>query len=127
MIALTAYEGEEDIYQALQAGAKGYLMKDAFREQLLEAIRSVSAGQRYLPQMAANCLADRLQRMELTRREKDVLELIVQGQSNKQIAGDLCLSEGTVKGHVNGILTKLGVGDRTHATIVALKRGLAHL
>jgi DNA-binding NarL/FixJ family response regulator len=127
LIALSAYGGDEDVYQALQVGARGYLMKDIFREQLLEAIRNVSAGKRYLPQMVANSLAERIDRPELTSREKQVLELIAQAFSNKQIAADLGLSEGTVKGHVNSILSKLGVEDRTHATLVALKRGLARL
>jgi DNA-binding NarL/FixJ family response regulator len=126
-IVLTTYDGDEDIYRALQAGARGYLLKDMLREGLIEAIRAVHAGQRRIPAEVANRLADRMTRTELTSREMEVLELIVRGRSNKQIGAELGIAEGTVKIHINNILSKLGVDDRTQAATSALQRGLVHL
>lgn len=127
VIVLTTYDGDEDIYRALQAGAKGYLLKDTPREELLEAIRAVHAGRKHIPPEVAAKLAERLTSETLTEREREVLQLIVAGQSNKEIGASLNISEGTVKVHVNNLLSKLGVSDRTQAVTEALRRGLVHL
>jgi two-component system NarL family response regulator len=127
LIVLTTYDGDEDIYRSLQAGAKGYLLKDVFFEELETAIRSVHAGSRHIPAAIAMRLAERMASSDLTGREMEVLELIVQGQSNKEIGASLKISEATVKSHVNNILGKLGVTDRTQAVTTALQRGLVHL
>jgi DNA-binding NarL/FixJ family response regulator len=124
VLVLSTYDGEEGIYQALRAGAKGYLLKDACREDLLEAIRAVHAGRRRVPPTVAARLAERVGAPELTPREKDVLALIVRGKSNKEIGQALDIAEGTVKGHVNNILGKLGVSGRTEAAISAVQRGI---
>lgn len=127
LIVLTTYDGDEDIYRSLQAGAKGYLLKDVFFEELETAIRSVHAGSRHIPAAIAMRLAERMASSDLTSREMEVLELIVQGQSNKEIGASLKISEATVKSHINNILSKLGVTDRTQAVTTALQRGLVHL
>jgi two-component system NarL family response regulator len=127
IIVLSTYDLEEDIYQSLQAGARGYILKDSPRNELLAAIRRVFAGERVIPPTIATRLAERIGGNELTAREFEVLKLIVKGKSNKQIGDDLGISEGTVKSHVNNILDKLGVTDRTQAVSVALKRGIVHL
>jgi len=126
VLVLSTYDGEEEIYQALRVGAKGYLLKDVFREDLLEAIRDVHAGRRRISPPVAARLAERVGAPELTLREKDVLALIVKGRSNKEIGTALAITEGTVKGHVNSILGKLGVGGRTEAAIAAVQRGIVH-
>jgi DNA-binding NarL/FixJ family response regulator len=126
-IVLTTYDGDEDIYRALEAGARGYLLKDMLGDSLLDAIRVVHAGQRRIPQEVANRLAERMFRTELSSREMDVLKLIVRGKSNKEIGSDLGVAEGTVKIHINNILSKLGVSDRTQAATYALQHGIIHL
>ena len=126
-IVLTTYDGDEDIYRALQAGARAYLLKDMLRDGLVEAIRAVHAGQRRIPAEVANRLAERMNRTELTARELEVLRLIVLGRNNKEIAAELRIAEGTVKIHINNILSKLGVSDRTQAATFALQRGIVHL
>ena len=126
-IVLTTYDGDEDIYRALRAGAQAYLLKDMFREELLEAIRTVHAGQRRIPGAVATRLAERMAGNELTAREGEVLQLIARGKSNREIATGLEITEGTVKGHVNNILSKLGVSDRTQAVTTAIQRGIVHL
>jgi two-component system NarL family response regulator len=126
-IVLTTFDGDEDIYRALQAGARSYLLKDMLQDGLIEAIRAVHAGQRRIPAQVANRLAERMDRTELTSRELEVLRLIVEGKSNKEIAAQLSIAEGTVKIHINNILSKLGVTDRTQAATFALKRGIIHL
>jgi two-component system NarL family response regulator len=127
ILVLTTYDGDEDIYRALQAGALAYLLKGTSRVELLEAIRAVGRGQRLVPPTVAAKLAERVAGQELTARELDVLRLIVAGRSNKEIGEDLALAEGTVKFHVNNLLGKLGVADRTQAATEALRRGLVHL
>ncbi len=127
LIVLTTYDGDEDIYRSLQAGAKGYLLKDMFFEELETAIRTVQAGSRRIPSAIAERLAERMAGSILTARELEVLELIVAGQSNKEIGASLKISEATVKSHINSILSKLGVTDRTQAATTALQRGLVHL
>ena len=127
IIVLTTYDGDEDIYRALQAGASGYLLKGMLAEELLEAIRAVHAGLRRIPAAVAERLAARMGGPGLTARELDVLALIVKGNSNKEIAGTLNISEATVKTHINNILSKLGASDRTQAATMALQRGIIHL
>ena len=127
LIVLTTYDGDEDIYRSLQAGARGYLLKDVFFEELETAIRTVHAGSRHIPAAIAERLAERMASSDLTGREMEVLELIVRGQSNKEIGASLAISEATVKSHINNILSKLGVTDRTQAVTTALQRGLVHL
>ena len=127
VIVLTTYDTDEDIYRALRAGAKAYLLKDTPREELLDTIRAVSAGRTRVPSDVAAKLVERVSSETLTAREVDVLRLIVAGHSNREIATLLYISEGTVKTHVNHILMKLGVSDRTQAVTTALRRGLVSL
>ncbi|MDX6575050.1 MAG: hypothetical protein QOE96_1003, partial [Blastocatellia bacterium] len=127
LIVLTTFDGDEDIYRSLQAGAQGYLLKDMFFEELEEAIRKVHGGSRRIPTQVAERLAERMGSSDLTGREIEVLEQIVGGNSNKAIASRLNISEATVKSHINNILSKLGVSDRTQAATTALQRGLVHL
>ena len=127
LIVLTTYDGDEDIYRSLQAGAQGYLLKDMFFEELEDAIRKVHTGSRRIPAHVAERLAERMGTSDLTGREIEVLEQIVAGNSNKAIAQRLNISEATVKSHINNILSKLGVSDRTQAATTALQRGLVHL
>jgi len=127
IIVLTTYDGDEDIYRGLQAGAKGYLLKGATAEELLDAIRKVQQGHKYIPSEVAEKLVGRFNSMALTDRELEVLQLLVVGKSNAEIGAALSISESTVKFHFNNIFQKLGVSDRTQAVIEALKRGLARL
>jgi two-component system NarL family response regulator len=127
IIVLTTYNGDEDIYRGLHAGAKGYLLKDAKFNELLDAIRTVHRGQQYIPPEVGAKLAQRMSNPELSERELDVLRLVAQGRSNLEIAMDLSIGESTVKSHINRILSKLGVNDRTQAVIIAVKRGLVSL
>jgi len=127
MIALTTYGGDEDIRRALAAGVQAYLTKDVLHDELLKAIRAVHAGQTYLPAAVAAALAAQMPRPDLSAREVQVLELIVQGLANKQIAYSLSIAEHTVKNHVKNILSKLGVQDRTQAATAAIQRGIIHL
>lgn len=127
IVVLTAFDGDEEIYRSLQAGAQGYLLKDMFFEELEDAIRTVHGGGRRIPGVVAERLAGRMSGSELTGRELEVLELIVRGRSNKEIGAELRISEATVKSHINNILSKLGVADRTQAATTALQRGIVHL
>ena len=127
IIVLTTFDGDEDIFRALQAGAKGYLLKGMDIDELTDAIRSVYAGKSKIPAFVAEKLAERMGGPALTTREIEVLKRIVAGRSNKEIASDLFISEATVKTHVNSILGKLGVTDRTQAATTALQRGIVHL
>jgi two-component system NarL family response regulator len=127
IIVLTTYDGDEDIYRGLRAGAKGYLLKDCKRNELRTAIRSVHSGQQYIPPHVGAKLAQRMSHPELTDRELEILQLITQGMSNLEIGTALHITENTVKSNVNRILSKLGAKDRTQATIIALKRGIATL
>jgi len=126
MIALTTYGGDEDIRRALAAGVQAYLTKDVLHDELLKAIRAVAAGQTYLP-IAVAAVAAQSPRPDLSAREAQVLELIVQGLANKQIAYALDIAEHTVKNHVKNILSKLGAQDRTQAATAAIQRGIIHL
>jgi DNA-binding NarL/FixJ family response regulator len=127
IIVLTTFDGDEDIYRALQAGARAYLLKGMFGDELMDAIRAVHAGKSRIPAAVAERLANRMGGPGLTPRELDVLRLIVSGNSNKEIGEELRISEATVKTHINNILSKLGVTDRTQATTTALQRGIVHL
>jgi DNA-binding NarL/FixJ family response regulator len=127
IIVLTTFDGDEDIYRALQAGAKGYLLKGMDLSELTEAIRTVHAGRTRIPPRVAEKLAERMGAASLTARELEVLRLIVAGKSNKDIGTALFISEATVKTHVNSLLSKLGVEDRTQAATTALQRGIVHL
>jgi len=127
MVALTTYGGDEDIRRALAAGVQAYLTKDVLHDELLKAIRAVFGGQTYLPAAVAASLAAQLPRPDLSAREVQVLELIVRGLANKQIAYSLNIAEHTVKNHVKNILSKLGVQDRTQAATAAIQRGIIHL
>jgi two-component system, NarL family, response regulator len=127
LIILTTYDGDEDIYRGLQAGAKAYLLKDTPREELLLCIYAVYAGRSFIPPDIGVRLAERMNSPELSKREREVLQLLPVGMSNLEIGAALQIAEGTVKSHVNNILGKLNVSDRTQAVIVALKRGLISL
>lgn len=126
-IVLTTYEGDEDIHQALAAGAMGYIIKGMSHDTLVDALRRVQAGIRFLPPPIARSLADRTPNSDLSPREREVLSLMVHGQSNKEIATTLGITEATVKCHVSVILARLEVSDRTQAVVAALQRGLEHL
>jgi len=126
-IVLTTYDGDEDIYRALKAGARAYLLKGMTREDLVTTIRAVHAGKSHIPPAIAERLAERMGTEELTPREFDVLKEIVNGKSNKEIASELNVSEATVKTHINSLLGKLGVTDRTQAATAAIQRGIVTL
>jgi two-component system NarL family response regulator len=127
IIILTTYDGDEDIYRALRAGAKGYLLKDAEPDALLSAIQIVHRGQQYIPSEVAAKLVQRMNIPELSDREQEVVRQMALGLSNHDIGTALNITDSTVKFHINRILSKLGVSDRTQAVITALKRGLAKL
>ena len=127
VIVLSTYQGDEDIYRALEAGATTYLLKDTLAEDLVRVIREVFAGSRPLPAPVAQRLADRLLHPDLTARELEVLRLIAKGMRNKEIAARLGISEETAQGHVKNILLKLGLHDRTEAVAVAVRRGIVHM
>lgn len=126
-VVLTTYEGDEDIHQALEAGARSYIIKGMPHEALINALRRVHAGGRFLPPPVSRALSSRLPNSDLSAREREVLDLIVCGKSNKEIATELGITESTVKCHVSVILMRLNVNDRTQAVITALQRGLVHL
>ena len=127
IIVLTTYGGDMQILHALRAGAKGYILKGNVPEELLNTIRAVHAGQKRIPPEIAAELADHATDDPLTEREIDVLRLVAAGNSNKQIADQLSISEATVKSRVTNILSKLGANDRAHAVTIGLKRGIIKL
>jgi len=127
IIVLSTYNGDEDIYQAMKAGAKAYLLKDSPREQLLESIRSVHAGLLSISPSIGVRLAARLRGPDLTNREVDIARLMVAGKTNKEIGASLNITEGTVKVHVRHVLKKLGAGGRAEANRIVLERGIVHL
>jgi two-component system NarL family response regulator len=127
IIVLTTFDGDEDIYRAIQAGAKAYLLKGMSVEELISTIRTVHQGRMRIPAAIAEKLAERMAGPQLTSRELEVLQLVVRGRSNKEIGSDLAISEATVKTHINNLLAKLGVDDRTGASTAALQRGIVHL
>jgi len=124
VVVLTSFEKEEDIYRAIRAGAHGYLLKDASESEMLAAISVVNGGKRYIPRHIAARLADRMMRSDLTARELQILELLAQGSTNKQIGTALDISDNTVRHHVNNIMEKLQVSDRTEAVATAIRSGV---
>jgi DNA-binding NarL/FixJ family response regulator len=127
IIVLTTFDGDEDIYRGMRAGAKSYLLKDVKREELFECIREVHNGKTFVPPAIAAKLAERLPAEELTPREMEVLQLLAAGKPNKLIGADLAITEVTVKSHVQSMFRKLNVLSRTEAISVANRRGLLHL
>lgn len=127
VIALTTLDQEEEIFRALEAGAQGYLLKDMRKEDLLEAIRAVHRGGRWIAPLAGVRLAERLTRKKLSDRELAILAFLTQGKTNKEIASALVLAEDTIKWHMKSLLDKLGTHDRTQATVLAIQRGLVRL
>lgn len=127
VLMLTAFDGDEEIHKALQAGAQGYVFKNSSGEKLIPALRSVLAGQRWIPKEVASRLASRKSFEELTQREIQILNLLAKGLANKEIADVLSITEYTVKDHLKNILAKLRVADRTEAVTTAIQRGIIHL
>jgi DNA-binding NarL/FixJ family response regulator len=127
ILALTTYEGDADIRRALEAGARGYLLKDMLLTDVIQAVRAVRRGDRVIPNAVAARLAEFPERSELTERELEVLQLVARGLSNKQAARAIGRTDETIKVHLKNVFTKLGVADRTEAVTVALTRGLIHL
>jgi DNA-binding NarL/FixJ family response regulator len=127
ILILTALDGDEDIHQALEAGAAGYVLKDSTDEKLLPAIRAVVAGHRWIPEEVAKRLASRRLFEELTPRELQVLNQLAKGLANKQIAEVLNITENTAKWYLKNILAKLRVADRTEAVAVAIQRGIIRI
>lgn len=127
VLMLSTHSGEDEIYRSLAAGARGYILKSAMREELLRAIRQVHGGKRYLDPAVAPILAERLVHRPLTGREIEVLRMVAKGMGNKEIASALSIAEVTVKLHVSHVLEKLNVKDRTEAATAALKRGIISL
>ena len=127
VLMLSTHAGEEEIYRSLQAGARGYIVKSAVREELLHAIREVYEGSRYLDPTVAPLLVERLSQRSLTSRELEVLRMVVKGLGNKEIGTVLNIAEVTVKLHVSHVLEKLNVKDRTEAATAALRRGIVSL
>ena len=127
IIVLTTYAGDVQVFRALKAGARAFLLKGLLRKELLETIRAVHAGQKRLPPEIAAEIAEHATDDSLTPREIDVLRLIAAGNANKEIAAQLSLTEETVKGHVKNILAKLDANDRTHAVTIGLKRGIIEI
>ncbi|HEX4681549.1 MAG TPA: response regulator transcription factor [Gemmatimonadaceae bacterium] len=127
ILALTSYDGDADIYRAIQAGARGYLLKDTLGTSLIDAVRKAAAGERIIPEDIAGRLADFIDQEELTPRELEVLELAAKGMRNREIARAISRSEETVKVHLKNVMRKLGVADRTEAVTLALRRGLIHI
>jgi DNA-binding NarL/FixJ family response regulator len=127
IIALTSYDGDQDIYKALEAGVRGYLLKEMVHTEVIRAIRVVHAGKRFIPSQVTDSLNGYFPEVALTPREVEVLSLVARGLGNKEVGGMLGTAAGTVKAHVQSILSKLGAKDRTHAVTIALRRGIIHL
>lgn len=127
ILILTSYEVEEEIFQVLQAGARGYALKDIDRDQLLEALRQVSAGHRWIVPTVASRITERALRPQLTSRELEVLRLVVRGLTNREIAHVLGVAESTIKNHINNLMAKLEVSDRTEAVTYSLARGIIRI
>lgn len=127
ILVLTTYDNEEDVFNALDAGARGYLLKDTKRDEIIDAVRRVHAGERYLTRGIASRLADRMVRPGLTPGELDVLRFLSRGRSNKEMASAMMISEEAVKSRLKSLFVKLGVHDRTQALAVALQRGFLRI
>jgi two-component system NarL family response regulator len=126
-VVLTSVAGDEEIYRALEAGARGYLFKDAARKELTQAIRAVHRGQRYIPAQVGSRIAENLPRTDLSSREIEVLQLVAVGSRNKEVSYQLGITEATVNTHMKHILEKLHATDRTQAVTTALRRGIIRL
>ena len=127
VIVMTTFDGEEDVRRAMKAGARGYLLKDSTQDEIMEAIRQVNAGKTYLPARILQTAAEVLRKPELSPREKEVLQWVAAGKSNKEIGAQLFIAEGTAKTHVKSLLEKLGAASRTAAVREALHRGLVRM
>jgi DNA-binding NarL/FixJ family response regulator len=127
IIALTSFDGDQEIYRALEAGVRGYLLKEMVHTEVLRAIRLVNSGKRLMPPEVAERLTEYFPKSALTPREIEVLTLVAKGLANKEIAAKLGTADGTVKIHVQNILGKLHASDRTHAVTIALQRGIIQL
>jgi DNA-binding NarL/FixJ family response regulator len=127
IIALTSYDGDQDIYRAIEAGVRGYILKEMVHTDVLRAIRTVQAGKRLMPAEVAERLSEYFPQMALTPREVEVLGFVAKGMANKEIAHQLGTASGTIKMHIQNILAKLEASDRTHAVTIALERGILHL
>jgi DNA-binding NarL/FixJ family response regulator len=127
ILMLTSYDGDQDIYRALEAGVRGYLLKEMVHSEVLRAIRIVHSGKRFIPTEVSQHLTGFFPEVALTAREIEVLSLIARGFGNKEAAYELGTAPGTVKAHVQSILSKLGASDRTHAVTIAIRRGIIHL
>jgi len=127
IIALTSYGGDQDIYRALDAGVRGYLLKEMVYSEVIRAIQIVHSGKRFIPQEVSQQLGDFFPEYALTPRESEVLRLVALGHANKEVGEILGTASGTVKTHVQSILAKLEAKDRTHAVTIALQRGILHL
>jgi DNA-binding NarL/FixJ family response regulator len=127
IVALTTYDGDADIYRALDAGAVGYLVKDTLGAELVKAVRTATSGKRVIPPVVAGRLAEFTPRVDLTAREVEVLRLVAKGLRNKEIARVIGRTEETVKIHLKHVMQKLDVDDRTEAVTIALQRGIIHL
>ena len=127
ILVLTSFDAEEDIYQSVGAGAQGYILKDTPQERLLEAIHLVYARKRYFPANIATRLIERMARSNLTPRERQVLQLVAKGLTNKEIGRVLGISDNTARNHVNSIIEKLDVSDRTEAATIAIRQGLVSM
>jgi DNA-binding NarL/FixJ family response regulator len=127
ILVLSNFQGSEDVYRAMRCGARGYLTKDADGRQLVDAIRTVAAGGRFIPRSLESRLAERCPGADITPRENDVLRLLARGLSTTNIAHELRVAEKTVRVHIGNLLEKLGAHDRTHALVIALHRGIIHL
>jgi DNA-binding NarL/FixJ family response regulator len=127
IIALTSYDGDQDIYRALEAGVRGYILKEMVHTEVVRAIRTVHTGKRLMPPEVAERLSEYFPQVALTPREVEVLGCVARGLANKEIAHKLGTANGTIKMHVQNILEKLGASDRTHAVTLAIERGILHL
>jgi DNA-binding NarL/FixJ family response regulator len=127
IIALTSYDGDQDIYRALEAGVRGYMLKEMVHTDVLRAIRTVHSGKRLMPSEVAERLSEYFPQVALTPREVEVLTFVAHGMANKEIAERLGTASGTIKMHIQNILEKLEASDRTHAVTIAIQRGILHL
>lgn len=127
IIALTSYDGDQEIYRALEAGVRGYILKEMVHTEIVRAIRVVHSGKRLMPPEVAERLSEHFPQVALTPREVEVLQYVAQGYGNKEIGARLGTAAGTVKMHLQNILSKLGASDRTHAVTLAIKRGIIYL
>jgi DNA-binding NarL/FixJ family response regulator len=127
IIALTSYDGDQEIYRALEAGVRGYILKESVHTEIVRAIRVVHSGKRLMSPEVAERLSEHFPQVALTAREIEVLQYVAKGFGNKEIGARLGTAAGTVKMHLQNILSKLGASDRTHAVTLAIRRGIIHI